>query len=178
MALACSVRMRTRLEAAGARRAARGDSVVFCPESVVVHRPIAGSVTGCTTWRWRCGYAGASMPTCWRTALSDVDGPARKPAHTCSSLPTGYPEQRGRSSSERVGLRLGQVVDATVSGRPGPAGRGCPCRDGTRHNFDHRYPRFPLRAKPFPDVTDDEHVLVAVVHHIAADGWSVAAAGE
>ena len=41
----------------------------------------------------------------------------------------------------------------------------------TRHPFDLAT-EIPLRVRLFR-VTDDEHVLVAAVHHIAADGWSV-----
>ncbi|MUM27543.1 non-ribosomal peptide synthetase [Mycolicibacterium sp. CBMA 295] len=41
-----------------------------------------------------------------------------------------------------------------------------------RHNFDLTS-EIPLRAKLFR-VAEAEHVLAAVVHHIAADGWSIA----
>ena len=50
--------------------------------------------------------------------------------------------------------RLGEAIDAAV-----------------REPFDLAT-QIPLRARLFR-ISDDEHVLVAVVHHIAADGWSI-----
>uniref|UniRef100_UPI0012E8BF97 non-ribosomal peptide synthetase n=1 Tax=Mycobacterium sp. Marseille-P9652 TaxID=2654950 RepID=UPI0012E8BF97 len=62
-----------------------------------------------------------------------------------------------------------QVVDATAW----PAARLTEAiGETTRHSFDLAR-EIPFRAKLFR-IDDDEHVLVAVVHHIAADGWSVA----
>ena len=60
------------------------------------------------------------------------------------------------------------VVDATAW----PADRlGEAIEETARHTFDLAT-EIPLRARLFR-VTDDEHVLVGVVHHIAADGWSI-----
>ena len=60
------------------------------------------------------------------------------------------------------------VVDATgwSAARLGEA-----IEETARHTFDLTA-EIPLRARLFR-VADDEHVLVGVVHHIAADGWSI-----
>ncbi|ORC12987.1 non-ribosomal peptide synthetase, partial [Mycobacterium kansasii] len=62
-----------------------------------------------------------------------------------------------------------EVIDTT--GWP-HARLGYAIEDAARHSFDLAS-EIPLWAKLFR-IAKDEHVLVIVVHHIAADGWSVA----
>ena len=62
-----------------------------------------------------------------------------------------------------------EVVDAT--GWPASRLDEAIGDGGARTRFDLAT-EIPLRARLFR-IADDEHVLVAVVHHIAADGWSI-----
>ena len=98
-------------------------------------------------------------------ALADVVG-RHESLRTLFAAPEGIPQQLV-VPAERADLGW-QVVDATgwSADRLGEA-------IGTvaGHPFDLAT-EIPLRARLFR-VADDEHVLVAVVHHIAADGWSV-----
>ncbi len=99
-------------------------------------------------------------------ALADVVG-RQESLRTLFAAPEGIPEQVvvaperadfGWDVVDAAGwpaARLEQAIDAAV-----------------RHSFDLAT-EIPLRARLF-GVADDEHVLVAVVHHIAADGWSIA----
>ena len=84
----------------------------------------------------------------------------------CSQRSRGY---RGSWWCRAERAEFGwQVVDATGW----PADRlGEAIGAVARHSFDLAT-EIPLRARLFR-VAEDEHVLVAVVHHIAADGWSV-----
>ncbi|WP_139797934.1 non-ribosomal peptide synthase/polyketide synthase, partial [Mycobacterium noviomagense] len=98
-------------------------------------------------------------------ALVDVVG-RHESLRTLVAAPEGIPRQ--------VVIPVGQadfgweVVDATgwSASRVDEA-----VNAAARYTFDLAT-EIPLQASLFA-VTDDQHVLVAVVHHIAADGWSI-----
>ncbi len=101
-----------------------------------------------------------------RAALADVVG-RHESLRTLLAAPGGIPQQLV-VPSERADFGW-DVVDATgwSAGRLDEA-----IGAAVRHSFDLAS-EIPLRATLFR-VAYDEHVLVAVVHHIAADGWSIA----
>ena len=158
-----------RLEPLVAGRAARGGAVVVCPEPVVVPRPVAGALAGLQHGGGVAAERAHSMPTRWARRWP-MWWAATRACAPCSPRPTGYPSRWWcrPSGPTSVGTslmptgwsasRLDEAIDAAA-----------------RHTFDLAT-EIPLRARLFR-VAEDEHVLVAVVHHIAADGWSIDPAG-
>ena len=98
-------------------------------------------------------------------ALADVVG-RHESLRTVFAAPDGIPQQLV-IPIERADFGW-QVVDASgwSASRLEEA-----IEEAARHSFDLAT-EIPLRARLFR-VTDDEHVLVGAVHHIAADGWSL-----
>ena len=90
------------------------------------------------------------------------------------SLRTEFPDVDGVPfqlvvPSDRARFRLGGDRCCRLVGR---AGSDEAIEETAGHTFDLTA-EIPLRARLFR-VAEDEHVLVAAVHHIAADGWSIA----
>ncbi|WP_431602692.1 amino acid adenylation domain-containing protein, partial [Mycobacterium mantenii] len=99
------------------------------------------------------------------TALADVVA-RHESLRTLFAAPDGIPQQVV-IPAERAEFGW-QVVDASGW----PADRlGDAIDPLVRHSFDLAN-EIPLRATLFR-ITEDEHVLAAAVHHIAADGWSI-----
>ena len=98
-------------------------------------------------------------------ALADVVG-RHESLRTLFPAPDGIPQQLV-VPAERADLGW-QTVDATgwSARRLGEA-----IDAAARYTFDLSA-EIPLRARLFT-LAEDEHVLVAAVHHIAADGWSI-----
>jgi amino acid adenylation domain-containing protein len=98
-------------------------------------------------------------------ALADVVG-RQESVRTVFAAPEGIPQQLV-VPVERADFGW-QIVDATGWS----ASRLEEAIDGVvRYTFDLTS-EIPLQARLFR-IAEDEHVLVAVVHHIAADGWSI-----
>src|SRR6202035_547821 len=100
-------------------------------------------------------------------ALADVVA-RHESLRTVFPTPEGTPQQVV-IPGERADFGW-QVIDASgwSESRLGEAVNAAAC-----YTFDLAT-EIPLRARLFR-VADDEHVLVAVVHHIGADGWSITA---
>ena len=122
------------------------------------------------------GVATYNMPTALRiSGALDIDALGAALADVVGrheSLRTVFPDVDGVplqevAPAERADFGW-QIVDATGW----PASQLEEAIDtAARHPFDLAT-EIPLRAQLFR-VADDEHVLVGVVHHIAADGWSI-----
>ncbi|OBJ16937.1 amino acid adenylation domain-containing protein [Mycobacterium colombiense] len=98
-------------------------------------------------------------------ALADVVG-RQESLRTLYVAPEGIPQQTV-VAAERADLHW-MVVDAAGWS----ADRLAEAIDTAAHHTFDLAAEIPLRATLFR-LADEEHVLVAVVHHIAADGWSI-----
>ena len=121
-----------RPEPLAAGRAARGDSVVLCPEPVVVHRPVPGPLTDL---QHGSGVAAAWTPRCRRAGrgTSRCGGPSGDPAHPfCrargDTAAAGRARRKGRL--RLAGRRCHRLAAKAARQRPHPQRGESPVRSG------------------------------------------------
>ncbi|WP_156669913.1 non-ribosomal peptide synthetase, partial [Mycobacterium sp. E3305] len=102
--------------------------------------------------------------TALRMAVDDVIG-----RH--ESLRTVFPDVDGVPFQRVLPSNCAGVVDVTDAAGWSPGALHEAIDAAARRTFDLRA-EIPFRVQLFR-VGDDDHVLVGVVHHIAADGWSI-----
>ncbi|MEV0674864.1 amino acid adenylation domain-containing protein, partial [Mycobacterium sp. NPDC050441] len=122
-----------------------------------------------------------NMPIAYRiTGGLDVDAVGRALADVVGrheSLRTVFPSINGVPQQLVIPADQVDIGWQEVDASGWPAGRLAEAIDAAvRHPFDLNT-EIPLWARLF-HVSEDEHVLVAVLHHIAGDGWSFAPLGR
>ncbi|EUA24272.1 condensation domain protein [Mycobacterium xenopi 3993] len=139
-------------------------AVVVFPAAAVVHRPVAGpspvyNMAVALRLRGRLdaqalGQALADVVSrheSLRTLFVSVDGRPQQLVVPAEQADFGWDVV---DAGDWSATRLDEAIDTAVC-----------------HRFDLAA-EIPLRAKLFK-LADDEHVVVATLHHIAADGWSI-----
>ena len=131
-------------------------------------RPIAGTLPGCKTWRWRCNCAAGSDADALGAALADVVARHESLQHPYRCNPRHTPAAGGCCRACRLRSGTSSTPPAWSAAQLSEGPSPPPATVLTSR------PRSLSRVIGWSPSPIDEHVLVGVAHHIAADGWSIA----